>query len=165
MHSSGVDPTPPRLHLQTLCEYISLILLPMNSASTDPQPLHIFLVENHPDTLKYMTLFLEGLGHSVTYATTKEEALAKVPGAGADVLISDIGLSDGSGWELLRVLREDKLPHPFYCIALSGYGLTRDRSTSREAGFRHHLLKPIDPEALECMLEEAAREVAERANP
>jgi two-component system CheB/CheR fusion protein len=120
------------------------------------QPLVIFVVENHPDTLKYLRMFLEQLGHEVLAARSMVEALAELPGSDCDVLISDIGLPDGDGWQLLRKVA---LPLP-YAIAMSGYGMSADRLRSKEAGYRHHILKPFEPDELEAMLEEAARERA-----
>ena len=62
--------------------------------------MRIFLVEDHRDTLKYLTMFLVMLGHEVESARTMEEALAKISGANCDILISDIRLPDGNGHEL-----------------------------------------------------------------
>lgn len=133
----------------------------MDSLSGAPrQPLRIFVLENHPDTLKYLAMFLESLGHTTVRARTMKEALAALPEADCDVLISDIGLPDGNGWELLERMRKEKLAHPPYAIAMSGFGTTADQGKSRAAGYRHHLLKPFDPERLEVMLDEAARELA-----
>lgn len=114
-------------------------------------------MENHADTLKWLGLYLEDSGHVVLTAKTMHEALESVPGANADVLISDIGLPDGDGWELLRALR---LPHSIYAIAISGLGMTEDRARSKAAGFRQHLLKPINVIELDRALEEAASEKA-----
>lgn len=120
------------------------------------KPLRIFVVENHADTLRCLTLYLEQMGHSVEGATTMQEALEAIPGAACDVLISDIGLPDGDGWELLAQLH---LTHPIYAIAMSGYGMNSDRLKSKAAGFRHHILKPFNPDDLDTLLEEAAHEV------
>src|SRR4029434_4416469 len=65
-------------------------------------PLRVFVVEDHPDTLVALCLYLKVVGHNVRSARTKEEALRKIPEANCDVLISDIGLPDGSGWGLIR---------------------------------------------------------------
>ena len=124
------------------------------------RPLRIFIVENHPDTLRWLGLYLEQLGHTVLSARTMEDALEALPKANCDVLISDIGLPDGDGWTLLRTLRESHRPHPGYAIAMSGFGLNADRTRSEAAGYRHHMLKPFNPDALDTLLEEAAREIA-----
>jgi CheY-like chemotaxis protein len=132
----------------------------LHSSPASGRPLRIFVVENHADTLKWLGLYLEQLGHTVVTARTMGEALAALPGAGCDVLISDIGLPDGNGWELLEQLRQNRRPHPSYAIAMSGFGMNADQGRSKAAGFRHHLLKPFDPEQLDGMLAEATRETA-----
>ena len=120
------------------------------------RPLRVFVVENHPDTLKYLQMYLEQMGHAVGSAPTMAKALGALPDADPDVLISDIGLPDGDGWELLRRVR---LPRPVYAIAMSGFGMNADHVRSRDAGYRHHLLKPFTPEDLDAMLEEASNEL------
>jgi two-component system CheB/CheR fusion protein len=117
--------------------------------------LRIFVVENHPDTLKYLCLYLEQMGHVVASACSKAESVASLAAHPCDVLISDIGLPDGNGWELLL---QAPAPKPRYAIAMSGFGMHADRARSLAAGYRHHLLKPFPPEELDALLEEAARE-------
>ncbi len=124
--------------------------------------LRVFVVENHADTLKWLSLYLEEIGHTVFSAKTKADALAALPEADCDVLISDIGLSDGDGWELLKSAR---LPRPIYAIAMSGLGMDNDRVKSKAAGYRHHLLKPFVPDALDLALEQAAQEIGSREQP
>ena len=92
-------------------------------------------------------------------AKTKAEALAALPAADCDVLISDIGLTDGDGWELLRSLH---LHRPIYAIAMSGFGSSGDRSKSKAAGYQHHLMKPFMPAEFDIVLEQAGLEVALR---
>ena len=124
------------------------------------RPLRVFVVENHADTLKYYQMYLQMEGHTVFQARTMKEAFEAIPRSDCDVLISDVGLPDGTGWDLLERLRAEHLPHPDYAIAVSGYGRDEDLARSRAAGFRHHLLKPFNPEVLDQWLEEA---VSERA--
>ncbi len=128
----------------------------MTPTFAEPLPLRVFVVENHPDTLKYLAMYLGQIGHTVVAARSMEEALAALPDADCDVLISDIGLPDGDGWELLRRAR---LPRPIYAIAMSGFGLNADRVQSKAAGYRHHILKPFDPDDLDALLKEAAQEL------
>ena len=120
--------------------------------------LRIFVVENHADTREFLSLMLQELGHTVFMADTMSRALREVPAANCDVLISDIGLPDGDGWQLLARL---DLPKPIYAIAMSGYGMTSDRMRSKAAGFRHHLVKPMDLEQIESILCDAAAELDE----
>ena len=118
--------------------------------------LRIFVVEDHQDTLQALCLYLKYVGHSVRSARTKEEALKKIPQGDNDVLISDIGLSDGNGWDLIREMGASL---PQFAIAMSGYGTVADRERSTEAGFRHHLIKPVSLEKLAAVLDEAVMEV------
>lgn len=120
------------------------------------KPLRILLVENHEDTRKYLGMFLVDMGHEVTTASTMSETLEIAPRCDCNVLLSDIGLSDGDGWELLQ---KAAFPHPIYAIAMSGFGMRSDREKSKQAGFRHHLLKPLSVDQLEKVLDEAAREL------
>lgn len=120
------------------------------------KPLRVFVVENHADTREFLTFMLQELGHTVVVADTMRRALLEVPPANCDVLISDIGLPDGDGWQLLARL---ELPRPIYAIAMSGFGMMSDRVRSKAAGFRHHLVKPMGLEQLETILGEAANEV------
>ena len=122
-------------------------------------PLRIFIVENHTDTLKWISRYLESMGHTVLSAKSMTEALTALPTADCEVLISDIGLPDGDGWELLR---NAQLPRPVYAIAMSGFGMNADRVKSKAAGYRHHLLKPFVPRELDDALEEADREATAR---
>ena len=101
-------------------------------------------------------MYLEMLGHTVLTASSMTEALAALPGADCDVLISDIGFSDGNGWLLMERLQP---PRPLYAIAMSGFGMGADHLKSQEAGYRRHLLKPINPDQLDDALAEAAREL------
>lgn len=125
--------------------------------SADPPALQVLVVENHPDTLVGLTRFLEMMGHKVHSARTRTEALDLLARENYDVLLSDIGLPDGTGWELLQAAEAHRPP---YAIAMSGFGTNADRVRSKAAGFRHHLTKPFNPDELDHLLEEAAREVS-----
>jgi CheY-like chemotaxis protein len=119
------------------------------------QPLRVFLVENHEDTVRYIKLYLEQLGHEVFVAGEMETALREIPKSGCDVLISDIGLPDGDGWSLLERLGSSR---PGFAIAISGYGTGNDQRKSRAAGYNSHLVKPFLPDALLTLLQQAAEE-------
>jgi two-component system CheB/CheR fusion protein len=121
--------------------------------------MRIFVVENHPDTLKYLKMYLESIGHSVTTACTMQAALAASPTEHCDVLLSDLGLPDGDGWQLLK---QAQFPQPVYAVAISGFAAESDLARSRAAGFRRHIVKPFGGEDLREALEEAAREIEAR---
>ena len=122
------------------------------------QALRIFVVENHRDTLLYLTMYLESLGHAVASASTVKDAQDALDNGEFDVLISDIGLPDGDGWGLLRQVRARAI-RPLFAVAMSGFGLNADHVRSKDAGYRHHLLKPFEPAELNVILDEAAHEL------
>ncbi len=117
--------------------------------------LKILLVENHDDTLTYLAEYLRECGHTVRSATSMNAALKSLADESVDILISDIGLPDGDGWQLLRRIHELKLTAPF-SIAMSGYSTKADIEKSRVAGYRHHLVKPFLPDELDVLIQEAA---------
>jgi CheY-like chemotaxis protein len=117
--------------------------------------MRIFLVENHRDTLRYIKMYLESLGHSVATARTMKEALEAIPSQEFEVLISDIGLPDGDGWVLME---QAHFPRPVYAVAISGFGAESDLERSRAAGFRRHIVKPFSGPDLLAAIEEAARD-------
>jgi signal transduction histidine kinase/CheY-like chemotaxis protein len=106
----------------------------------------VLLVDDHYDTCIGMKRMLERRGYEITVAHSAEQAVEKVRTEEFDLLISDIGLPDRSGYELMREVRLSKdLPG----IALSGFGSEQDVNQAREAGFSEHLTKPINFERLE----------------
>ena len=120
-------------------------------------PLRILLVEDHADTAEAMAELLRGQGHEVRVAGSVAEGLAAAEalrGAeGVDLLLSDLGLPDGSGLDLMRELGR---LHGIRGIALSGYGMEEDIRKSRDAGFEKHLTKPVSLQALRAVLQEFA---------
>ncbi len=116
-------------------------------------PLKIFLVENHGDTLAYLSSYLRACGHEVECARDMDSALRGLEGRQIDVLISDIGLPDGDGWQLMEKVRESgRAP---FGIAMSGYSMKEDIEKSLRAGYRHHLVKPFVPDDLDVLLRDA----------
>jgi CheY-like chemotaxis protein len=111
-----------------------------------PGGLNILVVEDHPDTAAALKRYLECAGHEVATAATRQEALAYPQLARIEVLICDIGLPDGSGWELLPELRARM--GPAYAVAITARGLAGDEARSRRAGFQAHLIKPFAPTKL-----------------
>jgi PAS domain S-box-containing protein len=119
-----------------------------------PTPsLRILMVEDHADTATMLYLALVRRGHDVDRAADVHGALTLANEREHDLLLSDLGLPDASGLELLRRLRIDG--HRFPAIALSGYGQPEDLRRSKEAGFAAHLTKPVAPDKLEGAIREA----------
>ncbi|MEI6714752.1 MAG: PAS domain S-box protein [Verrucomicrobiota bacterium] len=106
----------------------------------------ILLVEDHDATRVTLARMLGRRGHSVTQAATLGAAMVCAQEQTFDVLISDIGLPDGSGSDLIREYGERFLEGG---IALSGFGMEAEVARSLQAGFRKHLTKPIEVETLE----------------
>ncbi len=106
----------------------------------------VLLVDDHLDTCLGMSRLLKRRGYKVAVAHSVTEALATADGETFDLLISDIGLPDGTGFDLMNALRERGGPPG---IALSGYGMENDIEKSREAGFSDHLIKPVTIDRLD----------------
>ena len=117
----------------------SEILTP--AAPTPPVCLRILLVEDHGDTARVMHRLLSVEGHQVHSAADVATALRLAQEQPFDLLLSDLGLPDGSGLDLLHQLRAQG--HTFPAIALSGFGRDQDIQQSRAAGFLTHLTKPV----------------------
>lgn len=111
----------------------------------------VLLVDDHADTLRSMDRLLRSRGYRVCTAPSVAGALAAAANQSFELLISDVGLPDGSGMDLMRELR---LRHgeTLRGIALSGYGMEEDIARSRDAGFDDHLTKPVDMVTLEVAM-------------
>ena len=114
-----------------------------------PLPLRILLVEDHDDTRRILARMLKQLGCEVSQASTVAEALRSFRAQSFDALLSDIGLPDGTGYD---VITEAHRVRPVHGIALTGYGMSEDIRRSKEAGFNFHLTKPIDAAELRTVL-------------
>ena len=133
---------------------VSDMTAPVIPASIKPrQPMHILLVEDHEDTNRSLTNLLRRRGYKVQPATTMQSALDLAAREHFDVLISDIGLPDGSGMELMQTLQSAR---PLFGIALTGYGMEDDIRKSYDSGFNHHLVKPVDLNKLDSLIQQGA---------
>ena len=113
---------------------------PSVPVSEPAKNLRVLLVEDHEDTAEIFARLLRRYGYSVEVASSVSSALA-IDATSFDLLLCDVGLSDGSGRDLMRTLRRAR---PVSGIALSGYGTEDDLRASKEAGFAMHLTKPVD---------------------
>lgn len=121
------------------------------SPASFPRPAprrRVLLVEDHEDTLAAMA-FLLGRHYEVVTASNGKEARARAAERGFDLVISDIGLPDEKGYELMAHLQKS---HGLRGIALTGYGMEEDVLRSRAAGFIDHLTKPVEFGTLERAL-------------
>lgn len=124
--------------------------------------LSILLVEDHQDTSRLMARLLTNLEHRVQVASTYCSALQVAHDQAFDLVISDIGLPDGNGLDLMRQLKEQ---YGLKGICLSGYGMERDVRHAREAGFLEHLTKPIDFQELQAAIERFAATTPQETSP
>ena len=112
--------------------------------------LRLLLVDDHADTRTVLSRLLIKCGHEVITADSAPKALKILEEGRFDALISDIGLPETSGYELIR---EAVRRQPLKGVALSGLGMDEDLRRSAEAGFHYHLTKPINFQELRAILE------------
>ena len=121
--------------------------------------LNVLLVEDNEYTSSAMAEVLEVLGHKVSVATTVAEALAFAKNDPFDLLVSDIGLPDGSGLDIARAWQGLQPGRP--SVAITGYGMDEDIRRCREAGFDDHLTKPVNFARLEALIYTLAKKPAD----
>ncbi|MEP6768404.1 MAG: ATP-binding protein [Acidobacteriota bacterium] len=112
----------------------------------------ILVVDDNVDAAEGLSDFLRALGHSVRTVHDGASAIEVATIVRPEIVLLDIGLPDIDGHQVARRLREDRHLRASLLIALTGYGQERDRERSREAGFDHHLVKPVDLGRLESLL-------------
>jgi PAS domain S-box-containing protein len=117
-----------------------------------PAGLRILLVEDNADTLAILARLLRARGHEVLDAGNLADATALASGRDLDLIITDLGLPDGSGLDLMRTLAPAAGARG---IALSGFGTEHDLRQTEQAGFAAHLTKPIDFPRLEAAIRHA----------
>ena len=115
--------------------------------------LRILLVEDHRDTLHALSRLLTHFGHEISVADGAKAALKIMDSKEFDVVLSDIGLPDGNGYDLVS---EAKRRRPIKAVALTGFGTDDDVRRGKEAGFDFHLVKPVDFHELRTVLGQIA---------
>jgi CheY-like chemotaxis protein len=116
--------------------------------------LRILLVEDHGDTRRTLARLLQHFGHDISVAESTQTALEILRSKTLDVILSDIGLPDGSGYD---VISEAKRQQRVKGIALTGFGMDEDIRRSKQAGFDFHLTKPVDFQELRSVLSELSQ--------
>lgn len=115
--------------------------------------LRLLLVEDHVDSAELLAELLQHHGHTVSVATSAEAALELASQNKFDVIVSDVGLPDASGYELMEQLRER---YALKGIAVTGSNRATDVERGKAAGFSAHLTKPVSLRKLEAALEQVA---------
>jgi PAS domain S-box-containing protein len=113
--------------------------------------LRILLVEDHGDTRQTLSRLLSHFGHQISVADNMQSALEIAQSQKFDVVLSDIGLPDGSGYD---VISQVKRKQPVKAVAITGFGTDEDVRRGKEAGFDFHLVKPIDFHELRTVLDQ-----------
>jgi two-component system CheB/CheR fusion protein len=133
---------------------------------TADSKLSILVVEDHHDTAYALERLLRGAGHHVRTTDCVATALAAADAQEFDILISDIGLPDGSGLDLMRQLlaRKPADARPIKGIVLSGFGMEEDVRRSQQAGFAEHLTKPVNFSRLRRTIERIAAAPADESD-
>jgi CheY-like chemotaxis protein len=121
----------------------------IDAVQPDDHNRRILLVEDHPPTCATLTQLLARRGFRVVAARSLHEARTAAEREKFDILISDIGLPDGNGCDLMVELRKRQ---NLRGIALTGYGMSEDMERSRQSGFATHLTKPVSVGALDHAL-------------
>jgi PAS domain S-box-containing protein len=144
-------------------EFIVRLALDARAAEPErsPEPLkrhaaafgrRILVVDDNLDSAETMAMLLRATGHEVETAHDGASALERAPHYCPEYVLLDIGLPGMSGYTVAERLRALPVLHGVKLIAMTGYGQEEDRRRSREAGFDHHLVKPVDFGALSAIL-------------
>ena len=124
------------------------------SKSDPASRVRVLFVEDHADTARAMAKLLERSGYEVHWADCVSSAIQLAANRPFDVVVSDLGLPDGSGYELMQILKDRYAARG---IALSGFGMEGDILRGREAGFLEHLVKPVDVSTLDHAIRRIAQ--------
>ena len=122
-------------------------------SSHSDKPLRILLVEDHDDTRLTLSRLLTHFGHQISVAASKQVALELIAAKNFDVVLSDIALPDGDGYD---VISHAKQKQAVKGVALTGFDRDEDIRRGKEAGFDFHLSKPVDFHELRTVLSQVS---------
>ncbi len=117
-------------------------------AVSTPAPAHLMIIEDDADTLEMLSATLKRHGFRVSAFESAAEMLKHAPANSVDLIISDIGMPELDGFEMIKQLRALASYKSVPAIALSGYAAPKDVRTAMAAGFDAHVSKPVDPAEL-----------------
>jgi len=130
--------------------------IPQASGGVAEQPIksshHILVVDDNRDGADSLAMMLRIMGNDTRTAYDGQEGVDMAGEFRPDVVLLDIGLPKLNGYEACRRIREQPWGKGVVMIAVTGWGQDEDRRRSHEAGFDHHMVKPVDPQALMEML-------------
>jgi CheY-like chemotaxis protein len=125
---------------------------PRAAAPARAKPLRLLIVDDNRDAGESLAVLLRILGHDVRQVFDGQKAVALAAEFVPDVVLLDIGMPGMSGYEVAAELQALPALSHTRLVALTGYGSAEDRTRTREAGFHHHLVKPLELAALEPIL-------------
>ncbi|MEZ5486956.1 MAG: PAS domain-containing protein [Steroidobacteraceae bacterium] len=125
----------------------------------------LLVVDDNHDAADSLAAMLRLAGHAVQVAYDGASAMALAETARPDVILLDLGMPQTSGYDVARWVRRQPWGSSLRLIALTGWGQTEDRRRTREAGFDHHLTKPVDPDQLIAVLAEPPPEAGGQGAP
>jgi CheY-like chemotaxis protein len=120
-----------------------------------PGTCRVLVVDDNEDSAQTMAMLLQMTGHAAEMAHDGPSAITTAVRYRPHVVLLDIGLPGMSGYEVARELRGRPETATAVLVAMTGYGQEEDRRRSTEAGFAHHLIKPVDPASLERVIASA----------
>ena len=126
----------------------------MTPHASTPHRFKILVVDDNPDSALSMAMMLSIMGHDTRTAHDGESAVDTAESFLPDVILLDIGLPKLNGYEVAQRIREKAWGKSMYLIAVTGWGQDEDRQRSSEVGLNQHMVKPVEPAALEKLLAE-----------
>ncbi len=132
---------------------VSEPIAPIEPAKQQAHTSRVLVVDDNKDAVEMLAITLQMFGHEVQAAYNGQTALETAVAYQPDFVLLDIGLPDMDGYEVARRLRQQPRGKNLNLIAMTGYGQDSDRQQSQQAGFDHHLVKPVEPQKLQDLLE------------
>ena len=152
--------------------FVLTLPLALAEGATTPEPtteatgagaaLNVLVIEDNEDVAETLTMLLEELGHQVSLARTGRTGVALVQEKEPNVVLCDIGLPGMDGLEVCRQIRALTTKTRPIMVAVTGWGQDADRRKTREAGFDHHLVKPVGIGSLNQLLQNVGVSRSER---
>ena len=144
------------VRLPTALATVSEVEPPSGQAAAlqPPTRRRILVADDNVDSATSLTMLLEIMGNEVRTAYNGMEALDVAAAFRPDLILLDIGMPDLNGYEACRRIRDQPWGKATVLIALTGWGQDEDKRLSQEAGFNHHMVKPVDLAHIEKLLAE-----------
>jgi signal transduction histidine kinase/ActR/RegA family two-component response regulator len=142
-----------RLPLMTVSRELESSTRASGISATPAGPMRVLVVDDNKDSAETLSFLLQLVGNEVSVAHDGEEAVQMAIDLKPDVVLLDIGLPKMNGYEVARQIRLQPWGSTPLLVAITGWGQAEDKDLSRQAGFDHHLVKPVEPEALLKLIE------------